>query len=293
MLNIIVNPCASKGKGEKLLHKAEELLISAGAEYRVFRTHEKGGARKFAQALTDAGETKIIAFGGDGTLNEVLCGVKDPSACELGLIPAGTGNDFAEAAGIPYGLKALDCILKGEAKYTDYLQFSDGNRSMNIAGFGIDVDILERCEAKDSNKRNKYFKSLLASVSGYRGIDLTVELNGERTEYHALIAAVCNGKQFGGGIPFCPAAKIDDGKMDLVVVEFPKRSKYWGELFRLMRGKLLTRKITHHVLCDKVSLIPSSPCRAQYDGELRALERMDAELISGKLKMFRGDKAGR
>ena len=289
MLNIIVNPYASNGKGEKLLLKVQQQLLSAHAEYRIFRTHEKGGAKKFAQALTESGETKIVAFGGDGTLNEVLCGLKDPSVCELGLIPAGTGNDFAESALIPYGQKALDYILRGEAKYTDYLQFSDGNRSINIAGFGIDVDILERCEVKGSNKRNKYFRSLLASVFGYKGVKLNVELNGEEKEYLALIAAVCNGKQFGGGIPFCPAAKLDDGKMDLVVVEFPKRSKYWGELFRLMRGKLLTRPITRHVLCEKVSLIPSEPCRAQYDGELREIERMDVEIVSGKLKMFRGE----
>lgn len=294
MLNIIVNPSASKGKSGKLLNKAIDKLHAANSDYRLFQSKAKGDARKFAEALSSSGETCIIAFGGDGTLNEVLCGIQNPEECVLGIIPAGTGNDFAEAANIPFGLKALDLILNSEPQYTDYLQFADGNRSMNIAGVGMDVDILRRCEKKNTKKRSKYAHALISSVLHYRGVHVKTERDGIEEEYDALIATVCNGKQFGGGIRFCPEAEIDDGLLDLVVVEWPKRSQYIKELLRLKRGKLMSSAISHRVLCERAVITPVGDKWAQFDGELREVESLNAEIVTGKLRVFRGEyrKAG-
>ncbi|MDE7158303.1 MAG: diacylglycerol kinase family lipid kinase, partial [Clostridiales bacterium] len=289
MLNIIANPFAHKGKGEKLLNKAEEKLRAANVEFRIFRSEHEGNARKFAEALTGSGETNLVVIGGDGTLNEVLCGIQNPEECILGIVPAGTGNDFAEAANIPFGLKALDLILHGDPQYTDYLQFADGNRSMNIAGVGMDVDILRRCEKMNTNKRSKYAHALISSVFHYSGVHVKTERDGVTEEYDALIATVCNGKQFGGGIKFCPEAEIDDGLLDLVVVEWPKRSRYVWELLKLKRGKLMKSRISHRVLCKKAVITPVGDNWAQFDGELREVESLDAEIVTGKLRVFRGE----
>ncbi len=289
MLNFIVNPAHLRGKVKNIIQTIETRLTELGREFKIHKTKEKGDAGRFAAQISAEGESTIIAVGGDGMMNDVLSGIVHPENTIFGLIPAGTGNDFSAAANIPYGEKALDLIVNGDPKYTDYIQFDDGKRTMNIAGIGIDVDILIRCEKmKLVRGKGKYFLSLLSSLMKYRGSKITVEVDGEKREINAMISAVCNGKQLGGGIPLCPIANVGDGKMELIYVEYPKRSKLLGALIQLMKGKLLELPFAHHVLCERAVITPESRCMAQYDGELYEADSLAATLVSGKLKMFRG-----
>ncbi len=288
MLNFIVNPNARKGKIKKLLGKMEERLKEEGAGYRIFYSGKEGDLRKYAEALSAAGEKYIIAVGGDGSLNEVLNGLTDPANTVLGLVPAGTGNDFAAFARIPQGLAALDLILHGEPRPVDYLQCG-GMRSINIAGLGIDADILRRCRKMKGTQKGKYFRGLLASLCKFKAIRIKTRVEGgEWTEYSTFIAAACNGGHFGGGIPFCPEAVIDDGKMEFVVVDCPKRIKIPIELVRLMRGKLMKQKIAHRVTCTEAEIVPEKREFAQFDGELREIDSLHIQVVTGKLHMFRG-----
>lgn len=290
MLHFLVNPASNGGSGEKVFAAAEQKLLASGVSYDVFRSSAKGEIAARARALTEAGEKELIAVGGDGTLNEVVCGLADPEGVILGLLPAGTGNDFADAAGIPVGAAALDLILNGEPLPTDYLECGV-TRSINIAGMGIDVDIIERCERKKrGGARSKYFRSLLVSLLTFGAVTMEIETEGKKETRNALLAAICNGTTFGGGIPICPEAKLDDGKIDLVVIDCPKRWKYPYYLTLLKRGKILTRSFAHHILCDSVRIVPETRRNAQYDGELIQVDALEARIVSGKLKMYRGSK---
>lgn len=275
-------------KGWMTLKKLKERMQASGKEYEIHLTDRKGQAAEYAARLSEKEGATIVAVGGDGTVNEVLSGIADLSRCTFGILPCGTGNDFAASVDLPEGLDSLDIILRGETKYTDYLQFEDGKRSLNIAGVGIDVDILDRCERGRWHGKGKYFLSLLKSVFTFRGIRLAVEANGERKEYNAMIAACCNGKQFGGGIRICPSAVVDDGKMDLVVVDFPQKSKIPGALLKLMKGKIFDLPFAHHILCEKAVIETEDNIIAQFDGELKQVSGMSVSLVSGKLKMLRG-----
>lgn len=290
MLNLITTPKALKKKGKKILASVEARLKKEGVEYRVFVTERKGHATEIARTLTqEEGETLLVVMGGDGTINEVLNGISRPEDCILGLIPAGTGNDFASFASVPHGSSALDLILNGEAKFTDYIQFDDGRRTMNIAGIGMDVDILSRCErGKFFHGKIKYFISLIASLIKYRGLKVRVTAGDFCEEHNTLIAAVCNGAQFGGGIPICPPAVIDDGKMELIVIDSPKRSKLPWALIKLMKGKILTLPIAKRITCERAEILPETACTAQYDGELFEASVLRAEIVTGKLRIFRG-----
>ena len=286
MLDLIIKP--QNRKGQQTLKRVEKRLKEENVPYEVHFTEGKGDACRIARSLTAEGRCELVVIGGDGTLNDVLTGMHDPACCRLGLIPAGTGNDFSVSARIPYGEAALGLILKGEPKPTDYIDFSDGRRSLNIAGMGIDVDILLRCEKmKGFHDKSKYFFSLLASLMKYEGTELTICAGEERVQKRALIAALCNGKQLGGGIPLCPAADIGDGLLDVVVVDCPKRSKILGALIKLMQGKVLSLPITHHYRCEKASITPAAPAVAQYDGELYQTADMEATLKKGGLLMYR------
>lgn len=286
MLNVIVNQQARRV--EKLVAKTEERLTAAGVAYRVFYTDKPGAAMKYARSLSAAGGTEFLVVGGDGTVNEVLSGLTDPAACTLAMLPAGTGNDFAAAAGIPVGLRALDLYFNGVPRPVDYIECGT-RRSMNIAGTGIDVEILRRCQRmKHGTNKGKYFRALVACLLRYRGTKVRVTVNGETREYTALIAAVCNGTRLGGGIPLCPPAKIDDGQLELVIVDCPPLRTLVPELMRLMRGKLLTRPIAHHIPCSGAVIEGEGNIFVQYDGEICEEGALNARIVSGALKLYRG-----
>lgn len=286
MLNVIVNQQARRV--EKLVAKTEERLAAAGVAYRVFYTDKPGAAMKYARSLSAAGGTEFLVVGGDGTVNEVLSGLTDPAACTLAMLPAGTGNDFAAAAGIPVGLRALDLYFNGVPRPVDYIECGT-RRSMNIAGTGIDVEILRRCQRmKHGTNKGKYFRALVACLLRYRGTKVRVTVNGETREYTALIAAVCNGTRLGGGIPLCPPAKIDDGQLELVIVDCPPLRTLVPELVRLMRGKLLTRPIAHHIPCSGAVIEGEGNIFVQYDGEICEEGALNARIVSGALKLYRG-----
>ena len=286
MLNVIVNQQARRV--EKLVAKTEERLTAAGVAYRVFYTDKPGAAMKYARSLSAAGGTEFLVVGGDGTVNEVLFGLTDPAACTLAMLPAGTGNDFAAAAGIPVGLRALDLYFNGVPRPVDYIECGT-RRSMNIAGTGIDVEILRRCQRmKHGTNKGKYFRALVACLLRYRGTKVRVTVNGETREYTALIAAVCNGTRLGGGIPLCPPAKIDDGQLELVIVDCPPLRTLVPELVRLMRGKLLTRPIAHHIPCSGAVIEGEGNIFVQYDGEICEEGALNARIVSGALKLYRG-----
>ena len=286
MLNVIVNQQARRVK--KLVAKTEERLTAAGVAYRIFYTDKPGAAFKYARSLSSAGGTEFLVVGGDGTVNEVLSGLTDPAACTLVMLPAGTGNDFAAAAGIPVGLRALDLYFNGVPRPVDYIECGT-RRSMNIAGTGIDVEILRRCQRmKHGTNKGKYFRALVACLLRYRGTKVRVTVNGETREYTALIAAVCNGTRLGGGIPLCPPAKIDDGQLELVIVDCPPLRTLVPELVRLMRGKLLTRPIAHHIPCSGAVIEGEGNIFVQYDGEICEEGALNARIVSGALKLYRG-----
>lgn len=305
MYHIIVNPTAGERTKKSLnaLETVKQILDKIKAKYIVHKTSYKGEAKEVARSLSAKEEnaeiattengtenksenTDIIVIGGDGTLHEVLNGIDDFDKVRLGLIPAGTGNDFAESVKIPENVEdAMDIILHGETKNTNYLQF-DGIRSMNVAGLGIDVEVLRRYEKSKKKTKMTYYKCLLTSLMSYKGADLEITTDGEKREEKVFIAAACNGGQFGGGIRICPKYVVDDDKIDLVLVRFVRGVKKLKALMDLTKGKMLQNIHTIHTLCERVSLRSKTPCTVQLDGEL--YENMPFDVCVGKgLNMFR------
>ena len=287
IFHLIANPTAGKKKSDKNLQLAQETFLSYGASVQTHLTHGVGDATNIVRELTQGGEKDIIALGGDGTLHEVLNGLHDPTACRLGLIPSGTGNDFAGKIGLPLQAdKAVSLIMEDRVQATDYLEV-DGVRCMNVAGIGMDVDVLERCKKGKSKGKLKYLKSLVQSLFAYKGIKVEFEADGEKQTRDVLIAAACNGSQFGGGIKICPTAKADDKKLNAVIVDFiDGKLKIVKAFIKLMKGKILEYPATTHFLCNRMRVVPETPCTLQLDGELYKNIPFDVQIKSG-LKFYR------
>ena len=120
MYHIIFNPVAGKKIAQENLAIVEKVLTERGLPFEVHETCAVRDAEEIAKRLTLAGEVDIIVMGGDGTLHETLNGIADFANVRLGLVPSGTGNDFAGRVGIPMDAeKAISLIIDGEAKATD------------------------------------------------------------------------------------------------------------------------------------------------------------------------------
>lgn len=287
--HIISNPAAGKKKTKtkNTLELVENVFLKNGADFQTHLSQGEKDATRIARELTQAGETEIIAHGGDGTLHEVLNGLADPALCNLGLIPSGTGNDFAEKIGLPFDpVKAAEVILNGEAKPTDYLEVG-GVRCMNVAGIGMDVDVLERCKRGKLKGKIKYLLSLVQSLFAFKGIKVQIESEGCVEERDVLIAAACNGSQFGGGIRICPVADVSDRKLDAVIVDcIGGKMKIIKAFLELMKGKILEYPRAKHFTCDRLKFTPALPCTVQLDGEL--YKNLDFTVqVRGGLKFYR------
>jgi YegS/Rv2252/BmrU family lipid kinase len=286
MFQIILNPVSGKKKALKNVRVVEQILRERGIKYSLHHSCDVHDAENIARRLTESGETELIVLGGDGTLNEVLNGLSDPSVCSIGLIPSGTGNDFAEKQGIPLDPeKALLRILDGEAKPVDYLDIG-GTRCMNVGGLGIDVDVLERCQRGKMKGKLKYLVSLIKSLFTFKGYRVKIVGDDKEETHDVLICAACNGSFFGGGIKICPPADTSDGKMDIIVVDcIGGKWKIVKAFIQLMKGKIVEYPLTTYFRSDEVEFIPENDCPIQLDGELYHNHAFTAKICSG-LKMY-------
>ena len=288
MLDIVYNPNAGCGLARSYRPTVEKRLRSSGVDFAIHETScEKDGIR-IARELSENGSDKIIAMGGDGTVNEVLNGIIDLSSVIFGIIPCGSGNDFAASAGIPTEVhQAVDILITKEPKYTDYMECS-GVRGINAIGTGIDVDILMRCMKKGFLKgKSKYFASLLISLFKFENYNLKLFREGRITSHNAMILCVANGRQFGGGIKIAPEAIIDDGFMDLVLVDNISGRRIPGALIKLMQGKITHQDFTLFERVSEASAEFEKPISVQIDGEIYQDMRFDVKLTHNELKMYR------
>ena len=291
MFHFIYNPIAGKGKSVRFRAALEALLAEHGVECAFHETRGRRSAIEIARDLTAASGDEaadIVAMGGDGTLNEVLNGIRDPANVRLGIIPCGSGNDFAASAGIPLTPEgSLDLLLHGDAKYTDFLECG-GVRGINAIGTGIDVDILRRFNRMKLLKGSAaYLVSLVTTVFAYRAKRFFEVTDAGNIPHRALIACAGNGQRIGGGIAICPEAIIDDGKMDVVIIDDIARPAITAAFIKLMKRQILTLPSTSFKRLSELKVKSDEPMPIQIDGEIYENLPFDVRVVPGKLRVYR------
>ena len=289
MFDFIINPIAGDKTGKKLnktVQRIESKCTECGVEYTIHLTNHPGHATTIATEIIKKGATNIIAVGGDGTLSEVVRGLTDFDKITLGLVPCGTGNDFASKVNIPLDIeKALDIIFKGETKFVDYMQMPT-TRGINIIGAGIDVDVLKRYQKKQKKNKMSYTVSLVQTLLNFDYTSFTAEFNGEKKKYLSFLACVANGSNFGGGLTICKDADPFDGELNFVTVGAIKKSKIPGAFIQLKKGKILEYKTTEMALTKSVKIESDMPLTVQIDGELFENIPFEVTVVHDTLKMF-------
>lgn len=292
MLDFIINPLAGGKNGKRMkktLALIENRLKERQVEYAFHFTERARHATELTSALINNGATDIIICGGDGSLHEVINGFSDFDRVNMGIIPCGTGNDFASALKLPLDpLKALDLILDGKPQYVDFMQMPTV-RGLNVIGMGIDVEVLKKYEALKKKTKFGYTKCLISTLMNFEYTDFDADLDDgkDNGHYRSFLAAVANGHRFGGGLEICPVANPSDNKLDFVAVWEMPRLKIVNAFLKLKQKKLLTLKEAVHKTCEKITVTAPFPYTVNVDGELYENIPFEVTIVSNKLKVYR------
>jgi YegS/Rv2252/BmrU family lipid kinase len=270
---LIINPVSGAGAdahaAEKRVGLAREVARRCGTEIEIVLTERAGHARDLAAAFRDAGAPLVIAWGGDGTTNEVATALAH-TGIPLAIVPSGSGNGLATELRVPVDPeRALEAALQGRDRHIDAGDLN-GRLFVNIAGVGFDAHVAHQFQQLSRGRRGglPYLTIGLRSVWGYQAGSYVIEFDGERLETEALVIAFANGCQYGNKAVIAPLACVDDGKLEMVIV------KPWPAAANFLRVHHLFRRTTHRapgVLTRSVitaRVTSTTPLEIHVDGEV-------------------------
>jgi YegS/Rv2252/BmrU family lipid kinase len=215
----------------------------------------------------------VIAVGGDGTANEVAAGLLGTETA-MAVVPAGSGNGLARTLGIPLDFKRALAELQGGERRRMDVGFINDLLFLNVAGAGFDADVAQafHVQAKQGGRRGllSYTRLSLRMILSYEAPRWKAETDAGGFEGPALIVAVANGRQYGGGARMAPKARLDDGLLDLVILEeAPLIEILWGAR-RAFIGDLEKLRPYRHLVVRRVTIETAKPAYFHRDGEPEA-----------------------
>jgi len=288
---LIVNLIAGQGRCRGLFPRIREELDRRGIDYDLHYTNEPLEATDVAKMGVEAGFTRIVAMGGDGTVNEVANGLVDADAT-LAVIPAGTGNDFVRTMGIPSDpFASLDLLAGGVERTIDLGRVADDRCFVNGMGIGIDAQV-----ARDVMKMERlrgapaYIYAAVKEVFRFHSFD--VEISGpDWTEQLACLSlGVANGRYSGGGFKLAPLADCNDGLIDIAAIGDYSRVERLFRLPLVRSGKHLNWSRVRYRYHQTEGATISSPKKliAHIDGEPYVLPRepFEVEVLPSVLRVL-------
>jgi len=282
---VIVNPRSGGGLSESQWAKLVGPLTDGLGELDSVFTQGPRDATRLAREAAADGRALVVALGGDGTVSEVADGVLQAGAgarTEIGLIPRGTGGDFRRSLELPAELSeaarhiresAARTIDAGRASFVDHDGAPANRHFVNVASFGFSSAVAGRANASSKRFGGKvaFLGATVATLATYDNTDVWFTVDGgQRQRLRVLMAAVGNGRFFGGGMKICPEAKLDNGALDLVVVGDMSRFGVFTKVRRIYNGSHLSLE---EVSSKRVQRLEVAPVEAdavvpvELDGE--------------------------
>lgn len=284
---LISNRVAGSGSAGAYIDRVKALMENRGVDFEIRETQYPGHATELAKAAVDEGFDVIVAVGGDGTLRETALSVVHTDRV-LGLLPCGTGNDYARPLGIPTDAEAaLDILLNGETRTVD-AGMANNQIFFNIAGFGFDVDVLDYTEEfkpKCRNGETAYRLGCLKAVLGLKLRRSTLTFPDGTIERNVLMAAAGVGTHFGGGMNVLPESDMSDGLLDVCIAHDVKRIGVLKLLPKFIKGKHLGLKCITYRKATEVSVVCDPVSRIEVDGERMDGTPVTFRILPGALKV--------
>jgi diacylglycerol kinase (ATP) len=291
---VIVNPNAGGGTAlEELRSHIDEL---SGFEIR--ETRKAGDALRLARQAADEGVARVVAAGGDGTLNEVINGLAPDFRPVVGLIPLGTGNDFCRIAGIPGPVaEAMDVLESGAARRIDVVRMTAGDDgderwfvNVSAGGFSGEVSESNSTEVKASWGPLSYLVSALdvaSELTSYR-TRLTFDRGRDHeatVELELINLVVANGSHAASGVEVAPGARLDDGLFDVVLIKNAPMASLSILAGKIGMGLHREDDLVVYRRAERLDVESSPPFDVNADGELVGSSPVAYEIFPGAVQL--------
>ena len=277
---LFVNPTAGRGRAAHHAESIRRLLTDSDVAIEVIHSTAVGDIEYKVFAAASAGADRIIVAGGDGSVHEAVNGIlRSGSKTALGVIPVGTGNDFAKACSIPLHWEDATRLLADRISSDMPLRYIDAGRMndryfANGAGIGFDAKINHIARGNRLPLGDLVY--LIAVFQGVWDGVITpgVRMRYDSTDYDGSVTLVevCNGASVGGMFQIAPMAKNDDGFLDLIIVQPVGRLRIFALLPKLVKGTHIGAPEVTSARVNAVSLIAEEPVPSHLDGEVQPLQ---------------------
>lgn len=295
---LIVNPSSDQGQTLTLLPEITDTLQYLDVAFDVTQTEGPEHAIELAQQAVAHGYERVVAVGGDGTCNEVANGLllatQQGMSAIMGLIPSGSGNDWACALGIPLDVAQACAILKqGSERMVDVGQvIVDGQNRIfvNVVGLGLDAEV-----AVDT-RRSKFLRGFMrylwsvfrVLLFGQWPYEAEFSFNGRGQRHPITLLTVANGIRAGGGFYLTPDAKMDDGLLDICYARQLSRLSLLNLLPRTFNGTHIHHPAVTIARAERVEVLVKTGIPGHIDGEILCLagRHFDFEVIPRALRIW-------
>ncbi len=302
---VVLNPVAGNGAAGKVYQQVEAALRAGGLVFDEARTSGPRDATTIAEEAKHNGYQTIIAVGGDGLAHEVANGMLRASKGEpvetFGLIPIGSGNDFAKMIPLaPDWREGVRRVLAGRSRWFDVGRVTGGKVAPGFhegaqyfingldAGFGALV-AMHVHDVPFLHGTAMYLVGILKTLANYYVPRVKIERdNGETLEQTSIMVIASNGRCFGGGFWVTPKAEVDDGLLDVIVADGLGRIGILSLLPKVMQGKHLDDKRIKFFQAKRLIVESPDPLAVETDGEIPYLHahRLEIDVLPKRLRVI-------
>ncbi len=290
---IIANPVSGAGRARRYLPLLCAALDRRAIAWRCHVTAGPGDAATQAAHAFSAGHRRLLALGGDGTLNELINGLygRDPAApaqCLVAAAALGTGNDWAGTLRFPDDPDRLAAAMAGgRGRRVDLGLAADaaGRRSVfhTVAGAGLDAEVIRRTPRRGP-RAFAYGVGLLRTVARFQAPQFEVTVDGARDAGRYWLVLAANGPRCGGGMRLAPAAAPDDGLLDVLTVAPMPLGRALARFPRLFDGRLAGDPAFRVRPGRSATIRSTPPCEVELDGETWGTTPIELAVLPGALQ---------
>lgn len=285
----IINPHSARGATREIWADINRGLAGSRVKFSYHLTTRAGEATAVAREALRSGVSRVIAVGGDGTLNEVVNGYLDGAGARvsedasLGLIPSGTGSDFRRSIGCRSLKEAIGRAVSDDTRLIDAAQAHFRNQDgreisrhfINLASFGLGGDVssyVNRWRGRLPGwvgGQARFVAAALLALKRYRRESLSVSVDGEPSiNIESNLIVVANGRYAGAGMMLAPNAELDDGLLDVILTDRASRLDVIRELPRIRRGGYLRNPKVTGLRAREISISGGAGLAIDIDGEM-------------------------
>lgn len=280
----IINPISGATNKNNIVERINKLVDTS-----IYKEIIYTKAAKHAIELANENKSKfdtIVAVGGDGSINEIFRGLVNTN-CKLGIIPLGSGNGLARHLNIPLKInKAIELINNGRYKLIDTVEINN-EKFVNIAGLGFDAHIAHLFDKYGKRGFLSYAKLTIRELIKYQPIKASINYDNKSINIVKFLIVFANSSQFGNNFYIAPKAFIDDGKLNIVLVDKPAFLESIPFVARAFTKRINSSKRVNTFTTDKITIKCNENIKVHLDGEPYSFgKQIDVKINSKSLRVI-------